>query len=156
MGTQLPCPKRGQIPQFSAHVYCGKTAGWMKIPLATEIDLSPGHIVLDGDPVPPDERGAAAPFPPLFGLCLLWSRLPSSATAELLLHSSRQTVRILYSDILDPYNDVVYMATLCNRAGHFIFVLWFFFLLLSSSFYPRLILAVADWMSTILPHMAWP
>jgi len=27
---------------------------------------------------------------------------------------------------------------------------------LSSSFFPRLISAVADWMSTILPHMMWP
>jgi len=25
-----------------------------------------------------------------------------------------------------------------------------------SSFFPRLISAVADWMSTILPHMMWP
>jgi len=31
-----------------------------------------------------------------------------------------------------------------------------FFLLLSSSFFPRLISAVGDWMSTILLHMAWP
>jgi len=27
---------------------------------------------------------------------------------------------------------------------------------LSSSFFPRLISAAADWMSTILPHMVWP
>ena len=30
----------------------------------------------------------------------------------------------------------------------------FFYLL--SSFFPRLISAVTDWMSTILPHMVWP
>ena len=30
------------------------------------------------------------------------------------------------------------------------------FFYLSSSFFPRLISAVADWMSTILPHMVWP
>jgi len=30
-----------------AHVYCGQTAGWMKTPLGTEVDLGPGHIVLD-------------------------------------------------------------------------------------------------------------
>jgi len=43
------------------------------------------------------------------------------------------------------------MAALWNRAGHYIFALWFlsFFL---SSFFPRLISAVGDWMSTILPH----
>jgi len=27
---------------------------------------------------------------------------------------------------------------------------------LSSFFFPRLISAVGDWMSTILPHMVWP
>jgi len=43
-------------------------------------------------------------------------------------------------------------AALHSRCGQYIFVLWF---LLSSSF-PRLISAVADWMSTILPHMVWP
>jgi len=30
------------------------------------------------------------------------------------------------------------------------------FYLLLSIFFPRLILAVADWMSTILSHMVWP
>jgi len=34
--------------QFLAYVYCGQTAGWMKTPLGTEVDLGPGHIVLDG------------------------------------------------------------------------------------------------------------
>ena len=46
------------------------------------------------------------------------------------------------------------MVALWNRAGHYIFPLWFFFLL--SSFFPRLISAVANWMYTILPHMVWP
>ena len=46
------------------------------------------------------------------------------------------------------------MAALCNRAGHYIFALWF--VSSSSSFFPRLISAAADWMSTILPHMVWP
>ena len=36
--------------QFLAHVYCGQTARWMKTPLGTEVDLGPGHIVLDGVP----------------------------------------------------------------------------------------------------------
>jgi len=31
-----------------------------------------------------------------------------------------------------------------------------FFVLLSFSFFPRLISAAVDWMSTILPHMVWP
>ena len=40
------------------------------------------------------------------------------------------------------------MAALRSRCGHYIFVLFF------SSFFPRLISAVADWMSTIL-HVVW-
>jgi len=47
------------------------------------------------------------------------------------------------------------MAALWNRAGHYIFALWFFFFFLSS-FSPRLFSAVGDWMSTILPHIVWP
>jgi len=49
-----------------------------------------------------------------------------------------------------------FMAAPCNRAGHYIFALWFLF---SSSFFfsfPRLISAVRDWMSTVLRHMVWP
>ena len=34
----------GGAPQFSAHVYCGQTAGWMKTPLGTEVDLGPGTL----------------------------------------------------------------------------------------------------------------
>ena len=44
-----------------------------------------------------------------------------------------------------------------SRCGHYIFIMWLlpsFFL--SSSFFPRLISAVGDWMSTILSHMVWP
>jgi len=54
-------------PQFSAHVCCGQAAGWIKIPFGTEVGLSPGDIVLDGEP---DPRKRAQP--PIFGLCLLW------------------------------------------------------------------------------------
>jgi len=34
------------------------------------IGLGPGHIVLDGEPAPPSQRGTAAPS--VFGPCLLW------------------------------------------------------------------------------------
>jgi len=37
-------------------VHCGQTVGWMKMKLGTEVGLGPGHIVLDGDPVPPQKR----------------------------------------------------------------------------------------------------
>ena len=48
------------------------------------------------------------------------------------------------------------MIALWNRADRYVFALWFLLLLLSSFFFPRLISAVADWMSAILPHMVWP
>ena len=47
--------------QFLAHVYCGQMARWMKTPLGMEVDLSPGHIVLDGVTPSSRERGTAAP-----------------------------------------------------------------------------------------------
>jgi len=43
-----------------AYVYCGQMAGWMKTPLGTEVDLGPGHIVLDGVPAP--AKGAHQPL----------------------------------------------------------------------------------------------
>ena len=49
--------------QFLARVYCGQMAVWMKTPLGTEVDLGPGHIVLDGVPAP--AKGAQQP-PPSF------------------------------------------------------------------------------------------
>jgi len=49
------------------------------------------------------------------------------------------------------------MAALWNRAGYYIFVLWFLsFFLLLYFFFHGLISAAADWMSTIHRHMMWP
>jgi len=57
METQLPFPKRGRaqspLPEFSAHVYCGQRARWIRMPLGMKVYLGLGHIVLDGDPAPP-------------------------------------------------------------------------------------------------------
>jgi len=58
MGTQLPLPKEAH-PQFSAHVYCGQTAGWIKMSLDTK--FGPGHVVLDGDPAP-HQKGHSPQF----------------------------------------------------------------------------------------------
>jgi len=40
-GTQLPSPKKGHSPHFSTDVYCGQTAGWIKMPLSTKLGLGP-------------------------------------------------------------------------------------------------------------------
>jgi len=51
-------PERGTVAAyFSANVYCGQTARWIKVSLSTEVGLSPGHIVLDGDPPLPQGKG---------------------------------------------------------------------------------------------------
>ena len=59
----------GAEPQFSAHVYCGQTAGWIKMALGNEVVLGPVHIVLDGDTAPLPKKGAE---PPIFGPSVLW------------------------------------------------------------------------------------
>jgi len=64
---------------------------------------------------------------------------------------------------------LVVMVALCNRAHHYIFMLFLMVALCNqgrplyfcpviylSFLFRRLISAAADWMSTILLHMAWP
>jgi len=67
MGIQLPPEKSGtRIPtQFSAHVYCGQTAEWMKTPLGTVVDRVTGHIVLDVVPAVRERGIAASLFSPM-------------------------------------------------------------------------------------------
>jgi len=55
-------------PQYSAHVYCGLTAEWIKIALGVEVGLGPGHIVLDRDPAPFPKSG----WSPQFSAHVLW------------------------------------------------------------------------------------
>ena len=64
MGTPLPLLKRGRARaepslNFSAHVYCDQTAGWMKLVLGMVVGLSPGEFVLDGDAIPLPKTGRA-------------------------------------------------------------------------------------------------
>jgi len=94
-GNPAPPPQNGHNPQFSAHVCCGQTAGWIKMLLGREVDVGPGDTVLDGAKRLDESRchleyrnrprsasvdivdGDPAPLktgtaPPLFGSCLLW------------------------------------------------------------------------------------
>ena len=61
------------------------------MPLGREVDLDPGHIVLDGDPAPPGKGHQ----PPLFGPCLLW---PNGRPFQLLLSIVGLTV-VIVTDI---------------------------------------------------------
>jgi len=102
-GDPAPPLKKGHSSsQFSTNICYDQTAGWVKMPLVMEVSLGPGHIVLDGDPVPPKGHspqfaahvccsqtsewikmsycvrwGPSSPkrgttVPLLFGPCLLW------------------------------------------------------------------------------------
>jgi len=70
-----PQKKTGRNPQFSAYVYCGHTAAWIKMPLGTEVGLGPDDIALDGDPAPP-KRGRNPS--PIFGPSIVAKRLDGS------------------------------------------------------------------------------
>jgi len=60
--------QKGTAPQYSARVYRGQTAGWIKVPLGVEVGLSPGDIVLDVH-----KRGTAAPqFSTMFVVVNSW------------------------------------------------------------------------------------
>jgi len=94
-----PRPRR----RCSVHVYCGQMAGWMKTPLGTEVNLVPGHIVLDGDPAPP-QKGHSSLYP-LFGLCLMWPWSPISAAAELLFSSFHFSIACTFDICMDIIQD---------------------------------------------------
>ena len=64
-GDTAPPPQRGTVPQFSAHVCCGQTAGWIQMPFGTKVGLGPCRIVLHGDLTPPPNRGTAPNFRPM-------------------------------------------------------------------------------------------
>jgi len=58
----LPQKGDGTSSKFSAHIYCGQTAGWIKMILGMEVGLRPGDFMLDGDPAPLPQKGAEPPF----------------------------------------------------------------------------------------------
>jgi len=43
-------------------VYCRQTVGWIKMKLGMQVGLGPGHMVLDGDPSPPPQKGHSPQF----------------------------------------------------------------------------------------------
>jgi len=51
---------------------------------------------------------------------------------------------------------LLFMVALCHRVDHYIFALWLISIFYLLFFIPRLMSAAADWMSTILLHMALP
>jgi len=70
--------------------------------------------------------------------------------AFLWLYCVLQFVRLRFSFL------GLFMATLCNRGAIIFLPCSFFLSIYLSTFFPRLISAATDWMSTILCHMVWP
>jgi len=88
-----PLLKSGTVAHFSAHIYCGQTAGWTEMPLGTKVGLGPHCVTWGPSDLPPPSRRKGTE-PPIFGLCLLWpngrpsQRLLSSCLANALSTSS--------------------------------------------------------------------
>jgi len=55
------------------------------MPLGMEVGLSPGHIVLDGDPALPPQKGAQQP-PNFSAMTIVAKQSSVSATAELFVN----------------------------------------------------------------------
>jgi len=67
------CPVCPACPLLSVTlVYCGQTVGHIKMKPGMQVGLGPGHIVLDGHPAPPSQRGAE---PPQFSACICCGKL---------------------------------------------------------------------------------
>jgi len=62
IGRPSSPPLKGHSPQVSAHICCRQVAGWIKVPLGTEIELGLGHIVLYWDPALPPLKGHSPQF----------------------------------------------------------------------------------------------
>jgi len=60
-GDPAPTPKGAEPHPILAHVYCGQTAAWIKMPLGTEVGLGLRDIVFDVDPATPREKGHTHP-----------------------------------------------------------------------------------------------
>jgi len=105
MGTQLPPEQMAHPPPASfwpMFIVAKRLDGCMMTPLGTEVDLGAGHIVLDGVTAL-RERVTAAPH--LFIPCLLWPRLPISATAELFFNF-QQVTQITFPDSSNIGNEL--------------------------------------------------
>jgi len=77
-GPSPPPQKWGAAPpQFSAHFYCGQTAGCIKMPLGMKVGLGPDDSVIDGNPAPLPKKGAE-PLPQFSTHTIVAKRLGGS------------------------------------------------------------------------------
>jgi len=98
MGTQLTLPKKGAepLPQFSAHVRCGQTAGWIKTALGTEVGLGPGHTCARWGTSSPPRKGGKAALPNFSPISIAAKRLDASRCHLVSWYGGRPQPRRLY------------------------------------------------------------
>jgi len=60
-GDSAP-PEKGVPKEIFGPCFCGQTTGWIKVALGTEVGLSPGDFVLDGNAAPPQKMGRSSQF----------------------------------------------------------------------------------------------
>jgi len=68
-GDPAPLPKMVRSPQIFGHVYCGQTAGCIKMSLGMEVGLGLRDIVLDVDPATLRKKGTPTPTQFLAHVC---------------------------------------------------------------------------------------
>ena len=66
-------------------VYCGQTVAWIKMKLGWEVGLGPSHIVLDGDPALPPQKGHSPQFSAhvCCGQTARWIKMPLGTEVDL-------------------------------------------------------------------------
>ena len=85
-GDPPPHPQKGAgAAQFSDHVHCGETAGWIRMALGMEMGFGVFHIVLDGDPAPLHKKGHSPQFSAhvYCGQTAGWIKMPLGGTVRL-------------------------------------------------------------------------
>ena len=97
MGTQLHLTKKGKQPPIFSRCLLWPN-GWME-PLGTEVDLSPGDIVLDGNPACP-KGGHSTPqfWPTCCGQMAAWIKMPLGTEVGLSLRNN-----VLDGDPVPPF-----------------------------------------------------
>ena len=146
METQLPPKGEGHIPQFSAHVYCGQTAGWIKMSLGAEVGLGPGDIVLDGAQLPPPQKKEVHPQFSAYVYCgQTVAHLSYCELLSVILYVIYYIARTLVTCVCSPGNPTwrliiaahsngeaiifcscgcyLFMVAIWHRADHHIFIL---------------------------------
>ena len=96
-GDLAPLPK-GTQHQFLVHVCCGQTAGLIKMPLGTEVDLGPSdrHCVRWGSRSPPQGGTAPPILAHVLRLRAAWIKVPIDTgvclgPGHIVLHEDRSS-----------------------------------------------------------------